>query len=208
MSSKKDFYIVNKLICEFINNLSDSDYESLVNGTATVKIKRKEIPDTTKEVYAVILKKLATVDKDKLLYEIEQIDELKNKAGKINFCEYVNVTLLKKDTNDEIKYKIAEYIINNKEDILYKLEKKSFMTNSLEKIAATLENYMDEKEAKDFLMHSELLTNKTNLFKLANLLDVYVLKEKTNEEIIDLIVSAVVGARIRSYKIRNKEINS
>lgn len=207
-SSKKDFVLIGKVINDFINNLSESDYESLINGTSIIKLKKKELPEAARNIYSDILKELVNSDEDKLLFEIDSINEIKSKMDRIKFCDYLNIPLLKKDTNEDIKAKIASYIINNKDGILYRLNKKDNMTDSLGRIAETLERYMDENEAKEFLLACDLFSNKANSYKLASILDVYVPKDKSNEDIIDLIVSSVVGAKIRSYKIRNKELNS
>lgn len=209
MSSKKDCYILSKLFSDFINGLSESDYECLINGHATINIKKKEITSSQNEVYDSVLKKLINIEEyDLLTKELKDNNNLKKKADRIKFCEYLNITVLNKDTIPNLNDKIINYINNNKGDIIYKNSKREDVINSFEKIAEKIAKIMDEKEAREYIVNCEILSNKANLIKLANILDVYVEKDKTYEDIVNKIVSTVVTAKIRSYKIRNKEFGT
>ncbi|MFL8674975.1 hypothetical protein [Clostridioides sp. GD02404] len=204
-NSKKDFAIVTKLFMDLINNLSEEQYNSLIKGTADIRYFEKGIDNDKKEAYYNIIYHLATEDDlDKKINFIKENKYLSTKSKLLDFCKYYKIDFKVKDTNDTIVNNIIQYVDDNKENIIYRVEKAEDIQMNISDIANKLENIMDVEEARTLIAKSKVVENKTNILKLAKKLNVFIDRESSYEIIVEHIIKSVVEAKIRSYTIRKK----
>ncbi|WP_294405668.1 hypothetical protein [uncultured Clostridium sp.] len=206
-NSKKDFQVVYNLISDFISNLSDSQFASLIDGTGEIKFAEKTIDNALKESYNEVIHTIVNMQNydDKINY-LKSNKHLSNKTKIIEFCKYFKVNYKTKDTIETLINNIVEYGEENREDIIYRYNRKVRLEDSLDLIAKKLENYLDVKEAKEYLCKCNEISSKVNLIKLARRLNVFVDRESSYENILETILKSVVEAKIRSYTIRKKII--
>lgn len=204
-NSKKDFCIVSKLVIDLVNNLSEEQYNNLVNGTADIRYMEKGIDSEKKEIYNSIVYELATKDGlDKKINVIKTNAHLSTKSKLLEFCKYFKIEFKTKDTIDKIIQNIIQYVDENKDNIIYRVEKAEDIQESIDEIAKKLEEIMDVEEARDLIAKSKVVESKTNLLKLTKKLNVFTDRESSYETIVDNIIKSVVEAKIRSYVIRKK----
>lgn len=204
-NSKKDFLIVLKLLLDLVNNLSEDQFNNLVNGSADIKYFEKGIDSEKKEIYNNILYKLAKEkNSEKKIELITNSSDLSTKSKLIDFCKYFKVEFRVKDTNSVIIKRILNFVDENEEDIIYRFNKLECIEENVDEIAKKLENIMDVEEARTLILNSKSLKNKTNLLKLSKKLNVFIDRESSYEIIVDTIIKSVVEAKIRSYTIRKK----
>lgn len=204
-NSKKDFLIVSKLLADLVNNLSEDQFNNLVNGTADIKYFEKGIDNEKKEKYNNILYKLAKEkNSEKKIELITNSEELSTKSKLIDFCKHFKIEFKVKDTNSVITKRILNFVDENEEDIIYRFNKLECIEENVDEIAKKLENIMDVEEARTLIFNSQSLKNKTNLLKLSKKLNVFIDRESSYETIVDIIIKSVVEAKIRSYTIRKK----
>lgn len=204
-SSKKDFYIVSRLLTDFINNLTEVQFDNLVNGTADIRYYEKGIDSETKEKYNTLLYEIATKDNiEEKIKLIESNDELSKKSKLMDFCKYFKIEFKAKDTNSTIMKNIIDFIDKNKENVIYKYNKAESLEDGIDKLAQRLEDIMDIEEARNLMANSKMLESKSNLLKLSKKLNVFTDREASYDTIVDNIIKSVVEAKIRSYTIRKK----
>ena len=204
MSSKNDFEIMFSFIYSLIKNLSKAEYESILNGTGTLKYIEKPLNQTDKSHYDSILHKLvmsfdSNFDKMEILK-----NELNTKNQQINFCNYLNIEIKSKDSKEEIYNRIIYFVQENLESLKSRLDKTNTNDEELKKVQLYLEDCLNSQDAIKYLSNHKFLENKNNLMTLAKSLDVNVRKEFNNEEILNRIVDSVVGSKLRSMAIRGK----
>lgn len=204
-SSKKEFCIISKILLDFISSLTEEQYNNLVKGEAEIKYIEKNIDTVKKQKYDKILYDLAVENlvEIKIQY-IKSNEDLSNKSKLIDFCKYHKINYKTKETNDSIINNIIKFVDINKEDIVYRWQKKENIEESIENVAEELQKIMNIEEAKIYIKKSKIIDNKSNALKLAKQLNVFVNREHSYDDIVDSIVNSVVGAKIRSYSIRNK----
>lgn len=204
-NSKKDFCIISKLVIDLVNNLSEEQYNNLVNGTADIRYTEKGIDSEKKVTYNNIIYELATKDSlDEKINVIKSNAHLSTKAKLIEFCKYFKIEYKTKETIDTIIQNIVQYVDENRDNIIYRFEKAEDIQESIDEIAKKLEEIMNVEEARTLISQSKAIENKTNLLKLAKKLNVFIDREATYEAIVDNIIKSVVEAKIRSYVIRKK----
>ncbi|PFE50766.1 hypothetical protein CN317_00910 [Bacillus cereus] len=204
-NSKKDFCIVSKLVIDLVNNLSEEQYNNLVNGTADIRYVEKGIDSEKKEIYNSIMYELSTKDGlDEKINVIKTNAHLSTKSKLLEFCKYFKIEFKTKDTIDKIIQNILQYVDENKDNIIYRVEKAEDIQESIDEIAKKLEEIMDVEEARDLIAKSKVVESKTNLLKLTKKLNVFIDRESSYETIVDNIIKSVVEAKIRSYVIRKK----
>lgn len=204
-NSKKDFCIVSKLVIDLVNNLSEEQYNNLVNGTADIRYVEKGIDSEKKEIYNSIVYELSTKDGlDEKINVIKTNAHLSTKSKLLEFCKYFKIEFKTKDTIDKIIQNIIQYVDENKDNIIYRVEKAEDIQESIDEIAKKLEEIMDVEEARDLIAKSKVVESKTNLLKLTKKLSVFTDRESSYETIVDNIIKSVVEAKIRSYVIRKK----
>jgi len=204
-NSKKDFCIVSKLVIDLVNNLSEEQYNNLVNGTADIRYIEKGIDNEKKEIYNGIIYELSKKDDlEEKIGIIKTNTHLSTKSKLIEFCKYFKIEYKAKENIDTIIQNIIQYVDENKENIMYRFEKAEDIQGSIDEIASKLEEIMNVEEARTLISQSKAIENKTNLLKLAKRLNVFIDREATYETIVDNIIKSVVEAKIRSYVIRKK----
>ncbi|CUP24436.1 Uncharacterised protein [Clostridium baratii] len=204
-SSKKDFGIVSKCILDFINNLTEEQFNNIVNGTADIKYVDKGIDSDKRIMFDTIINYLVNeVSEEKRVMFIKENKQLSTKAKLIEFCKYLKVECKQKDTIEMIISNINEYIEQNRESLTYRYSKQENIELGIEDIAKKIENSMDVEEAKNIISESKIVESKTNLLKLAKKLNVFLDRESSYEIIVDKIIKSVVESKIRSYTIRKK----
>ncbi|MBO3342094.1 hypothetical protein [Clostridium perfringens] len=204
-SSKKDFSIISKNILDFINNLTEEQFNNIVNGTADIKYVEKGLDNDKKEIFNSIVNYLINEnDDEKRINYVKENSNLATKAKLIEFCKYLKIDYKQKDTIDVIISNIIDYIKINKDILIYKFSKSENLELGIEEVAKKLENSMDVDEAKAIITGSKVVESKTNLLKLAKKLNVFVDREFSYENIMDNIIKSVVESKIRSYTIRKK----
>lgn len=204
-NSKKDFNIVSKMFIDLINNLTEDQFNNLVNGTADIKYFEKALDNDKKDKYNSVLYKIATEEslEEKIKF-ITENEELSTKSKLTDFCKYFKIDFKVKDTIDTIINNIIDYTNKNKENIIYKYTRAEDLEIGIDEIAQSLENIMDVDEARELIHKSKVLESKSNLLKLSRKLNVFTDRETTYEVILDNIIKSVVEAKIRSYTIRKK----
>lgn len=100
-----------------------------------------------------------------------------------------------------------EYIQDKKRYFLQMTHEKKDKDVALQNISYKLEEFTDLDEANKFLTSCNELSQKSDLLKLAKLLNVYIEKDGNNDEIVKKIVDAVVGSKLRSLTLRGKTIS-
>lgn len=204
-NSKKDFYLVSKLIADFVNNLTEDQFNNLVNGIADIKYYEKAIDNDKKERFESIIYKIAIEnDSNNKIQIIKSSDILSTKSRLLEFCKYFKIDFKVKDTIETIINNVIEFAEKNKENIIYKYNRAESVETNIDEIAERLENIMDVKEAREFISNSKILESKSNLLKLSKKLNVFTDREATHEVIVANIIRSVVEAKIRSYTIRKK----
>ena len=204
-SSKKDFSIISKNILDFINNLTEEQFNNIVNGTADIKYVEKGLDNDKREIFNSIVNYLINEnDDEKRINYVKENSNLATKAKLIEFCKYLKIDYKQKDTIDVIISNIIDYIKINKDVLIYKFSKSENLELGIEEVAKKLENSMDVDEAKAIITGSKVVESKTNLLKLAKKLNVFVDREFSYENIMDNIIKSVVESKIRSYTIRKK----
>ncbi|MCC2765715.1 hypothetical protein [Clostridium perfringens] len=204
-SSKKDFSIISKNILDFINNLTEEQFNNIVNGTADIKYVEKGLDNDKREIFNSIVNYLINEnDDEKRINYVKENSNLATKAKLIEFCKYLKIDYKQKDTIDVIISNIIDYIKINKDVLIYKFSKSEKLELGIEEVAKKLENSMDVDEAKAIITGSKVVESKTNLLKLAKKLNVFVDREFSYENIMDNIIKSVVESKIRSYTIRKK----
>ncbi len=76
-----------------------------------------------------------------------------------------------------------------------------------EKIGEEIQSCATKEEAFEAIRNNPLLKNKDDLLKLANVLQIYVIKKDSRERIEEKIVGSLVGSKIRSNAIMNLNLN-
>ena len=205
MSAKKDYCIVSKIIGDFIDGLTEEQFNNLLNGNADIKYVEKGIDSSIKEIYHLIMHRLISADSEEIIRDIiKNEDYLSNKQKIQDFCKFFKVEFRIKDSNEMLITNIIEFVKNNRGVLLYKYERQDSIDVKIEEIAKQLEEIMNVEEARELLKSKDILQNKTNLVKLAKKLRVFFDREAGVDTIIDTIVQSVVEAKIRSYTIRKK----
>lgn len=205
-SSKKDFYVVSKLILEVVNSLTEEQFSNLVNGTADLKYIEKSIDSDKKEKYNLILFTIANKEgtEEKIKF-IKETDELSTKTKMIEFCKYFKIDYKVKDSVDEVIKNIVMFSEGNKDSIIYKYSRIEDIQLGIDEIAKKLEECMDVEEGKNLIDKSKIVESRVNLFKLAKKLNVFISNRDASYDVIrDTIIKSVVEAKIRSFTIRNK----
>ncbi len=207
-NSKKDFNIVSQLFVDFINNLTDVQFNNLIDGTADIKYAEKALDASLKDKYEAILYKIVSInDRQEKVSFIRDNEQLENKAKLLGFCKYFKVDAKNKDTVETIINNIIEFSEKNSENVVYRFNKKENIEDSIDKIAQDLETFMDVEEAKKYIKSCNSVDSKVNLLKLAKKLNVFISdRESSYDIILDSIIKSVVEAKIRSYTIRKKFI--
>ncbi|MDU5650247.1 MAG: hypothetical protein E6038_03875, partial [Clostridium perfringens] len=102
-SSKKDFSIISKNILDFINNLTEEQFNNIVNGTADIKYVEKGLDNDKREIFNSIVNYLINEnDDEKRINYVKENSNLATKAKLIEFCKYLKIDYKQKDTIDVI----------------------------------------------------------------------------------------------------------
>lgn len=204
-SSKKDFYVVSKLVLDVINNLTDEQFNNLINGSGDLKYIEKGLDVEKKDKYNWILYTIASQEKDaEKIKFIKENNEFPTKAKMIEFCKYFKIEYKVKDVADTIIQNIVEFCNANKDNIIYKYNRTESLETGIDEIAKKLEECMDVEEAKKLIEECKTVESKVNLLKLAKKLNVFINRDTSYDIIMDAIIKSVVESKIRSYTIRNK----
>ncbi|MGE8080050.1 hypothetical protein [Peribacillus loiseleuriae] len=207
MSSKNDFEAMISIINGLIKNLTKTEYENILNGSATFKYVERSLNSTEKNYFDLILSKLVKIY-DEQSNPLDYIKgELETKNQQINFCNYLNVDIKTKDSKEEIYNKILLYVEENIDLIKGRIYKSNSIEKQIEEIRINLEACNDIQKAVKYLSNCKILEYKNNLLHLAKILDVNVRKEHHTEDILNRIVESVVGSKLRSMAIRGKYNN-
>lgn len=204
-NAKKDFSIMCKLVLDFVNSLTEEQFNNLINGTADIKYNEKGLSQDKKERYNCILYNICMEDtREKAVDYIKKCDELSTKLKLNEFCKYFRIEIKVKDSIDTIINKIIEFVEKDKENIKYKYDKQINCEKNVDTIAQKLEECIDIEEAKEIIYSSDLMSSKIEMMKLAKRLKVFNDKDASCENIAENIIKTVVEAKIRSYIIRKK----
>jgi hypothetical protein len=202
-NSKKDSEILFKIIQNFIQNMTVSQYESLIKGYSELKVIEKNISNQDDNLYLNILlevySEVTIEDKHTVLK-----NKLNQKNELIQLAKFIDVQLKSRDTIDDLINKIILKAEEMREEIFYKASRESSKEKELAVLSKSFENSMDVKEARDLIENSPLLSNKNELLKFARTFNVYPDRGASVENIVDVLLKSVVEAKLRSYKIRQK----
>lgn len=203
--SKNDLQSVLKILMNFVDGLSNSEVESLLNGTGAIKYVEKDISSSDKEIFNEIIYKLAkTNSQQEMFHQLLTDSRLDSKQRMQEFCRFLNLPYKTKDVLDALRLRIVDAITKDRQRFIVNFDKQADTNYLLQNISYRLEEIADVDEAVSFLAENELLKTKSNLILLAKLLDVYITKDQSSEEIIKRIIDSVVVAKLRSKAIREK----
>jgi hypothetical protein len=185
--SKKESQFFFQIISEFINSLSEEQYDHLLNGNAAIeyKVKTNSINKSLKE----------SLLNSKAIEDVESIFKGMLKKQILLFCEINGVDVRKSDTKKVLIEKIAAHFhkVNS--------ESKSAEDN-LKKVREELGRYTEVEKAREFLSNHPLLKTKKEIVHFARLLDVYVHQKQSKAIILNRIIESVVGSQVRAKLIR------
>lgn len=202
---KRNFEILIGILDNAIKGLSDNEIENLVLGKATLKYVMKNISNESREHYDALIEKLIYCSNKEEVKNILKEDKmLIKKVDYLDFCDYISIEIKTKDSIENLIEKIYEYITNKKENYLSYFDGKKDKDILLQNISYKLEEFNDLEEANKYLLSESTLLTKSDLLKLAKLLNVYIEKETSNDSISRKIVDSVVGAKLRSFALRGK----
>ncbi|MBO0424162.1 hypothetical protein [Enterococcus plantarum] len=200
MSAKTDYLKINRLLNEFIESLSDEDVKSLLIGSSFLKIHKNKF---SKEM---ILKSIQDIRYEFVHGDVEKV---------LNTSEYTNDYLMaimeelgisyrKKDTKKELINSLSSYLVASKKELLKQSSDNVDQEKRIEKVVESIRESLNVNESIDILNDKKLVKNKRELLEIAKLLHVYFPKEPSYDRAVNAIVDNVVGAKIRSLKIRNE----
>ncbi|MEY8844137.1 hypothetical protein AB9M91_03450 [Bacillus safensis] len=202
-NSKKDSEILFKLFHNFVQNMTNSQYESLINGFSEIKVVEKNININDEYVYLNILSEVnseSTIEGKQTLIK----NKFSQKNDLIQLAKFIDIQVKSRDTIDELINKIIPKAEELKGEIDYKLTRENTKEENLSHLSLAFENSMDAKEARDLIVNSPLYSNKNELLKFARTFDVYPDRGASIDSIVDALIKSVVEAKLRSYKIRQK----
>ncbi|MBU8697013.1 hypothetical protein [Bacillus pumilus] len=202
-NSKKDSEILFKLFHNFVQNMTNSQYESLINGFSEIKVVEKNININDEYVYLNILSEVnseSTFEGKQTLIK----KKFSQKNDLIQLAKFIDIQVKSRDTIDELINKIIPKAEELKGEIDYKLTRENTKEENLSHLSLAFENSMDAKEARDLIVNSPLYSNKNELLKFARTFDVYPDRGASIDSIVDALIKSVVEAKLRSYKIRQK----
>ncbi|MFB6767449.1 hypothetical protein [Bacillus altitudinis] len=202
-NSKKDSEILFKLFHNFVQNMTNSQYESLINGFSEIKVVEKNININDEYVYLNILSEVnseSTFEGKQTLIK----NKFSQKNDLIQLAKFIDIQVKSRDTIDELINKIIPKAEELKGEIDYKLTRENTKEENLSHLSLAFENSMDAKEARDLIVNSPLYSNKNELLKFARTFDVYPDRGASIDSIVDALIKSVVEAKLRSYKIRQK----
>jgi N-glycosylase/DNA lyase len=177
--TKKESKILFQLIFEFIDRLSDKQYENLVSGNALIEYKLKQNGESYQQLKESLIQ-------CKTINEIESILGRMLKKEIVSFCKYYKIDVKQKDTKKEMYDKIADHLkIQTQGDQLNEVKIKFQQMKSME-------------EAKQYLTSHQLLKTKKDIIRLAKLLDVYVNQKDRKDIILNRIIESVIGSQVRA----------
>ncbi|WP_144521737.1 hypothetical protein [Bacillus pumilus] len=202
-NSKKDSEILFKLFHNFVQNMTNSQYESLINGFSEIKVVEKNININDEYVYLNILSEVnseSTFEGKQTLIK----KKFSQKNDLIQLAKFIDIQVKSRDTIDELINKIIPKAEELKGEIDYKLTRENTKEENLSHLSLAFENSMDAKEARDLIVNSPLYSNKNELLKFARTFDVYPDRGASIDSVVDALIKSVVEAKLRSYKIRQK----
>jgi hypothetical protein len=202
-NSKKDSEILFKIIQSFVQNMTTSQYESLINGYSEIKVVEKNININNEFVYLDIL---LDINSQSFFEEKQMVikGKLNQKSELIQLAKFIDVQVKSRDTIDELVNKIIIKAEELKDEIAHRASRESSKEMELAELSQVFESSMDVKEARNLIENSSLLSNKSELLKFARTFNVYPDRGASIDNIIDVLVKSVVEAKLRSYKIRQK----
>jgi predicted metal-binding transcription factor (methanogenesis marker protein 9) len=202
--SKNDLLLVMRLFQNFIQDLSSIEMENLINGRGSIRYMDKKIPLNTKQEFDGIVRGIVRyTSEEEVINKLKTYSLFDSKHKYLEFCDYLNINVKSKESINSIEQKLAHYILENKEAIVFGINSQSDINSTIQNISYALEEFNDPQSAFDFLKNNEVLLTKNNLMLLSKQLNVYLEKDLSTDAIIKKIVDAVVVAKLRSLAIRN-----
>lgn len=202
-NSKKDSEVLFKLIHNFIQNMTVSQYESLIKGYSELKVIEKNISNQDEYLFLNTLleinSELSLEDKQTWLK-----DKFNQKSELIQLAKFIDVPLKSRDTIEDIINKIIHKAEEMKDEIHYRASRENSKEKEIAALSREFGNSMDIKEARNLIVNSPLLSNKNDLLNFARTFNVYPDRGASVDSIVDVLIKSVVEAKLRSYKIRQK----
>jgi hypothetical protein len=204
--SKNDTESIFRMVASFISNLSAVEYDSLLNGTGSIKYFDKGISSHDKEVFERLIEKVSLASSSLEMQDLLRNNtDLNSRARLIELCRFLNVEYKTKDTIGALQDRVLVYLESHKEQISNERAKQTDTNYQFSQISNQLQEIDDTDLAMRYLSEQELLRSRYNLMTLARKLDVYINKETSAEDVMKKIVDSVVGARLRSRAIRGRK---
>lgn len=196
MSIQREFELVNTILTEFISQLSDEEYTSLLAGKSYLKLEQSR-------------EKLSKDKMEDILLETSKSMEYLNNANitrdeLMDILDYIEISYKKRYSKDELINLVLLFIENNKQSFNDKIIQESSDVQRLNEVYKKLVDSLDINEAKSILQDKSNIKNRKELVELGTMLHVNFGKELSFDKACKKIVDDVVASKIRSYKIRNK----
>ncbi|MBB6452572.1 hypothetical protein HNQ94_001017 [Salirhabdus euzebyi] len=187
--SKKNTARLMNLVADFIEGLTEREFQSLLNNQAKLCV---EVLDNNPDQDIFIrLKSQANS-----LLDIEEALKKFKKNELISLCKIHGIDVKTRDTKKVIYEKVAAHLkVHDSEG--------TDVSNPYEEVKKILNNSNDREDATEYLVHHPLLKTKKDLIKLAKSYAIYVDQKYTKRDLLDRIVESVVGARLRGKAIRS-----
>lgn len=190
--SKEQSALIFKIFASFVNDISEEQFESLLNGTSKLALAPKQ-EETTNEQTKNILKQEHTTKIDKANKELDEIlSKLKSSDRK-----EANDILLDESITKDICFDILDSLnlkvprICRKETLVKKILDSMFPNDSskYEDLVNKLKSIKTREQARLILVDSKLKV--TELKQLASIMDIS-LVEKTKDRMIQSIIQSII----------------
>lgn len=200
MNKQKEFILINDKLSRFISQLSDNEFESLLNGSSYLKLEQNRQKMTEKKIDEVLTNII-----ENQIERIEDLDGLNlTKDELMDILDYIQISYKKRDSKNMLISSILSYLKKNSDTYKNKIQQNNADSERLNLVYKNLINSLDMNEANKILIDSNNIRSRKELETLANMLHVNIGKELSYERACKKILDDVVASKIRSYKIRNK----
>lgn len=188
--SKKETQEMLQITTDFLEGLTNKQFQDLVNGNAVIRYEAKDNHTAYDQMMKKIKQASSSADLERLLKKY-------TKKELASFCKKYNIEVKAKDTKKVMFQGIASHI--QLVDHLSEVKSKSESWNEIE---SALHEFSTLDEAEDFVVKHDRLQTKKSIVAFAKSLGVYVSQKHTKQEILNRVVDSVVGARLRGIVIR------